>query len=62
MDLLKGYDYKIIYHLDQGNVLVDALSRKDSAMLAQLMVSSWRMLEIIQDLKINNHQEGTYLA
>lgn len=47
MDLLKDYNYKIIYHPDKGNVVVDALNCKDLAMLAQLMVFSWIMLVMI---------------
>lgn len=62
MHLLKIYNYKIIYHSDKKNVVVDTLSRKDSAMLAQLMVSIWRILKTIRDLKISHREEGAYLT
>lgn len=38
MDLLKYYDYKIMYHPGKENVVVDALSRKNTCLLAQLMI------------------------
>lgn len=50
MDLLKNYDCKILYHLGRNNVVMDALSKMNSTLLAQMMVSGWRMLEIVQDL------------
>lgn len=40
IDLLKDYDCKIIYQPRRGNVVVDALNRKESVVLAQTMASS----------------------
>lgn len=35
MDFLKDYDYKILYHPGKRTIVIDALSKKDSVLLAQ---------------------------
>lgn len=62
MDLLKDYDCKILYYLDKGNVVVNALRQKKSVMLDQLLAFSWRMFEMIHGLCLNYYGNGTYLT
>lgn len=62
MDLLKDYDYKILYHPGKGNVVANGLSRKNTTMLATILTSSWKLLEVVQELQLSYHGEGAYLA
>lgn len=62
MDLLKDYDCKIIYHPSRKNVVADALSRKRSAVLAQIMAYSWKLFDAIQSLCLSYYGKRTYLA
>lgn len=62
IDILKEYDCKIIYHSDRGNVVTDALSRKEFAVLAQTIASSWKLVDAIQSLHLSYYGNGTYLA
>lgn len=62
MNLLKDYDCKIIYHLGRGNVVADALSLKESAVLAQTMTSSWKLMDTMQSLRLSYYSKDTYLT
>lgn len=53
MDLLKDYDCKILYHSSKDNVVANALSQKKSAILAQLMSFSWKLVDVMQMLCLN---------
>lgn len=44
MNFLKDYDCKISYHPGKENMVVDALSRKTSSMIAKLIVSKWKTI------------------
>ena len=52
MELLKDYDFSLQYHLGKANVVADALSRKPQTIMASLMVSEWRALEIIAEFDL----------
>lgn len=62
MDLLKVYDYKISYHPRKVNVVVNALSRKSSYFVVQLMVSELQSLTTVQDLSLDTSDNGAYIA
>lgn len=62
MDFLKNYNCKIIYHPDRGNVVVDALSWKESTLLAQTMASSQKLVDAMEALHLNHYENGAYLA
>ena len=47
MELLKDYDYSVLYHSGKANVVADALSRKSTGSLAH--ISTERRL-IIREL------------
>lgn len=47
MELLKDYNYDILYHLGKANKVADALSRKSS--IVQMMIKEWTLLEIVRD-------------
>ena len=36
MELLKDYDYQILYHFEKANIVADALSRKSMESLAHI--------------------------
>lgn len=38
---MKDYDLEFSYHSRKSNVVVDALSRKFAALVAQLIVKEW---------------------
>ena len=44
LELLKDYDYIILYHLGKANVVADALSRKSIGSLAHIMVQKRHMV------------------
>lgn len=41
LELIKDYDYTILYHLRKSNVVANALSRKSSAELSCVMAHLW---------------------
>lgn len=61
-DLLNDYDCKIIYHLSRENIVVDALSQKESVVFAQTMASSWKLVDAMQAIRLNHYGNGAYLA
>ncbi|GAV77845.1 RVT_1 domain-containing protein/zf-CCHC domain-containing protein/RVP_2 domain-containing protein, partial [Cephalotus follicularis] len=50
----------IQYHPGKANVVADALSRK--AMVANAMVSQWKLLEDFQEWSPFNQSPGIFLA
>lgn len=60
MDLLEDYNCKILYQL--GNIVANAPTKRNSSLLAQMMVSNWRMFETIRRLQLNHYSEGVYLV
>ena len=49
IELLKDYDCEILYHPGKANKVADALSRKSTQMVAQMMVKEWTLLEAARD-------------
>lgn len=62
IDRLKNYDCKILYHQGKGNVVTNALSRNKVAMLATILTSCLKLLEVVQELWLSYHGEGVYFA
>ena len=61
MELLKDYDYEILYHPGKANVVADALSRK--GMIAYMMAKEWNLLSHCVELSIDiEPSEGCYVA
>lgn len=60
MDLLKKFDCKICYQAE--NVIADALSRKNTRMLAHVMVSEWEVREPMQRLEIKEQNSREYIS
>ena len=50
MELLKDYDYTILYHSDKVNVVVDASSRKSMDSLAHIAPTRRSLVEEIHKL------------
>lgn len=42
MELLKHYDFSIVYHPGKRNTIADALSKK---ICAELLATKWKMVE-----------------
>lgn len=47
MKLFKDYDCKILYHPSKGNAVVDALYRKNTSMLAHIMIFECQLIKTI---------------
>lgn len=62
MDLLTDYDCQIIYHRRRGNVVVDALNRRELVVLAQTIAFSRKMMDTIQLLRLSYYGKRIYLA
>ena len=67
LELLKDYDYTILYHPDKANVVANALSRKSMGSLAHIAVQNRHMVQEVRNclndgvvLSITN--TGTMLA
>ena len=43
--VFKDYDCTIQYHPSKANSVADALSRKETACMARLMLSEWKLVE-----------------
>ncbi|GKV36288.1 hypothetical protein SLEP1_g44436 [Rubroshorea leprosula] len=52
MEYLNNYRCKIVYQPGKGNVVADALSRKSTGTLANLMVMEWKLLEEFKNLNV----------
>ena len=50
MELLKDYDYSILYHPDKANVVADALSRKSSGSLAHISTERRALVRELYEL------------
>ena len=51
MEFLKDYDFELLYHLGEVNVVADALSRK-TVHVAHLMIKEVELLEKFKDMKL----------
>ena len=49
LELLKDYDYTILYHPGKDNVVVDALSRKSMGSLAHIAVQKRHMVQEVRN-------------
>lgn len=49
IEFLKDYDYTINDYPRKANVVADALSRKTSVLMAELVAKKWQLLEYIGD-------------
>ena len=49
LELLKDYDFTLLYHPSKANVVAGALSRKTYGFVASLMIREWRALETMSD-------------
>ena len=47
MVYLEDYDFTLHYHLDNTNVVANALSRKSRGVLASVASREWQMLEVV---------------
>ena len=47
-ELLKDYDYIILYHLGKANIVVDAVSRKSMGSLAHIAVQKRQMVREVK--------------
>jgi hypothetical protein len=59
LELIKVYDYEIIYHPGKANVLADALSRKSSFELATISISQPHLIMELERLKLKVVTEGS---
>ena len=50
LELLKDYDYDILYHPGKANVVADALSRKSSSSLAHINVERRPLIQELHEL------------
>ena len=50
MELLKDYDYSILYHPGKANVVADALSRKSSGSLAHISTERRALVRELHEL------------
>ena len=50
MELLKDYDYSILYNPGKANVVVDALSRKSSGSLAHISTERRALVKELHEL------------
>ena len=53
MELIKGYDLVIDYHLEKANVITDTLSQKPSITLAHIHTAYVLLLLDMKTLRIN---------
>jgi len=51
MEYLKDYDFELLYHPGEANVVADALSRKRIHMLA-MMVKELELIEKLKDMNM----------
>jgi len=51
MEFLKDYDFELLYHPGNSNVVADALSRK-TVHTAHLMIKEVELLEKFRDMRI----------
>ena len=52
LELVKDYDYKILYHPGKGNRVIDALSRKSAAVVMSIQTMSKILQWDIQKLEL----------
>ena len=50
LELLKDYDYDILYHAGKANMVADALSRKSSGSLAHISVERRPLIQELHKL------------
>ena len=50
MELLKDYDYSILYHLGKANVVIDALSRKSAGSLVHISTERRPIVKELHEL------------
>lgn len=60
--LFKDYDYNILYHPGNGNVVTDTLNRKSADILAQLMASKCRVIGVAQQIRLHDLKRVACLA
>ena len=53
LELLKDYDYEILYHPEKPNVVVDALSRKSLRLASHMMVREHELMEQFTNLSLD---------
>ena len=56
MEVLKGYDYTILYHTGKANIVADALSRKSIGSLAYIALKKRPLIEDIYKLETKGVQ------
>ena len=50
LELLKDYDYDILYHPDKANAVADALSKKSSGSLAHISIEKRPLIQELHKL------------
>lgn len=53
MELLKDYGFELLHYPGKANVVVDALGRKSSGILASLWLFGWSLVDQMWDLVLN---------
>lgn len=62
MALLKDYDCKILYHLGKSNVVTDTISKKNASLLAHIMISEWRLVEVMQKIQLQDLKHAIWMT
>jgi len=60
MEYLKDYDFELIYHPGKGNVVADALSRKQVHM-SSLMIKKLELIEKLRDMNMGLQLDSDHI-
>ena len=52
MELLKDYDFNLLYHPGKANVVADTLRRRPQGIIATLLIKEWQALETLIEFDI----------